>query len=297
MEERDAVRLLQTLFGGAAGLPNQGQLVEPANEHEEQWVRALERSFLLLNPRESSRSAGHYITTMVREQDKQVAMLTQTIREKFIGALPRLGADAHRVYFGVMENMFVAATELGAELPDDFSSDLAHFAHTCLPRPVLLEYIDHGVVRVTEEFLRSLLERRVPERDPDFFYRVLCHVPDTTAWACLTRARSPVPAYMLDFFLSKNGGMFYGRPGTRPRLPEDSDLLPLSVLLESLTPLSEDARHAQARAGRLYPPTEDAYLHAFLAAKDFGAAYQRVHFPPAQRRAQDTEVSEEHEKL
>lgn len=284
MEEHDAVRLLQTLFGGATGLPNQGQLVEPANEHEEQWVRALERNFLLLNPRESSRSAGHYITTMVREQDNQVAMLTRIIRAKFMEALPVLGADAHRVYYCVMENMFVAATELGAELPDDFSSDFAHFALTCLPRPVLLAYIDHGIVRITEEFLRSLLERRVPERDPDFFYRVLCHVPDATAWACLTRARSPVPSYMLDFFLSKNGGLFFNRTGTRPRLPEDSDLLPLSVLLESLRPLSDDARRAQARAGRLYPPTEEAYLHAVLAAKDFRTAYQRVHFPPVQRR-------------
>ena len=325
-DERDTVRMIQTLFGGRSKGPVQALV--PKNKHEEACVLALEAPFLRANAHESSKTAQHHIVALVREQDRQLQYLAEA-------AVRSRGAHTIVAHHSMLERLLVAAYELGGCVPASFYEAYAEASVECLPTALLLERIDNGLLRVTSTLLARLCALRVPERDPELYYRVLCHVPDAAAWDYFA---SPLPPFMIAHFLSNNANVFYpqstrassntaaaaaassnnggggssnnsntnssaaggagsgngqgesdagkatssdGQP--RLKLPDGSDLVPLSLLIDSLAaPSDQELKRAQER-GELVPPTVKIYKRVFEQVKSFNVQYADVRMPRLRR--------------
>ncbi|XP_062339620.1 gamma-secretase-activating protein [Osmerus eperlanus] len=169
--------------------------------------------------------------------------------------LNKPGSPAEWTVFHVMCRILEATKSLCLPLPPGYHTLLAVLGVRCLPRHIFLQYVDQGLLQLTETFVSRLmtdldnshsneqLKFSILKRLPEPMEQRICHLWDhPVSSACISRGY--VSSLLKKQANTKRSqlnrqagstGLNPGRPGFRP------DFLPLTYLTNTLADLEEEA--------------------------------------------------------
>ncbi|XP_029603190.1 gamma-secretase-activating protein [Salmo trutta] len=161
--------------------------------------------------------------------------------------LKQQGSSAEWAVFHVMCRILEATNTLCLPLPPGYHTLLSVLGVRCLPRHTFLQYVDHGVLQLTETFVSRLmtdldnsdaneeLKFSILKRLPEPMEQRICHLWDhPISSACISR---DYVRGLLEKHAKTKGSMFMERdePGFRP------EFLPLTFLTKILLDVEDRA--------------------------------------------------------
>ncbi|XP_067110970.1 gamma-secretase-activating protein isoform X1 [Osmerus mordax] len=218
-----------------------GQMVDKLKEH---LIRHL--------PRLGKKRIDLLVVNYVAKLLELIRYMLESVWLKYrlapcVMCLKKPGSPAEWTVFHVMCRILEATKSLCLPLPPGYHTLLAVLGVRCLPRHMFLQYVDQGLLQLTETFVSCLmtdldnshsneqLKFSILKRLPEPMEQRICHLWDhPVSSACISRG-------YVSSLLKKQANtkrsqfMDRGRPGFRP------DFLPLTYLTNTLAALEEEA--------------------------------------------------------
>ena len=185
-------------------------------------------------------------------QDSVVQMLFRDIMELFDGkeavdddkkdttttmATKKRTRREEAALFHFLENFLGALIELGRiSVPQSFDPIFSQLGCKFLPRQMFLQYVNRGLIKVTEDFVLGLQAKKTYEKDPEFFFSCLARLPISTATRLLLEAPYPPQKFFLEYVFSNNYPclLLQVKSMTLDADCEYSRFIPLSLFIKSL---------------------------------------------------------------
>lgn len=286
-DDNDVLNYFVSIFGGTSNTDvRKSPATAPARRQagdappvDEVTLRVLSRAFMLLHPKESPQFVHTNVSRLLDEQNSQLQQMFTTIEQSYFN--DQRQADGRRValqrtYFHIMEHLLVVSSELGGSLRHEFYDTFHGLGYSCLPRIVFREYVDRGIIIVTEKLIYMLLFKGVQNSDPEFFHFMLSRLPDDRVWQVLLSARKQIPLFVLQHFAARNSWLFgcTSKPGFAQC--EGSPMIPLTLLVNAVSPTPQDLQH---NASILVPSEPHAFAEYLKLFKDFDLFYPSIRFP------------------
>eukprot|EP01107_Rhizomastix_libera_P016428 TRINITY_DN6843_c0_g1_i1.p1 TRINITY_DN6843_c0_g1~~TRINITY_DN6843_c0_g1_i1.p1 ORF type:complete len:415 (+),score=110.17 TRINITY_DN6843_c0_g1_i1:194-1438(+) len=104
------------------------------------------------------------------------------------------------VLFQLLQNYHTTIEDLYLPFPENFHLIFAQLAYHCLPNSVFLQHLSYGLVVVTLEFAKYLLQVKA---HPSLLYRALAFLPREHSLLLLSQQEEFVP-HLIHYFLAAN---------------------------------------------------------------------------------------------
>eukprot|EP00003_Mantamonas_plastica_P008593 TRINITY_DN1761_c0_g1_i3.p1 TRINITY_DN1761_c0_g1~~TRINITY_DN1761_c0_g1_i3.p1 ORF type:complete len:1071 (-),score=311.08 TRINITY_DN1761_c0_g1_i3:77-2953(-) len=143
--------------------------------------------------------------------------------------------EAEFTCFQLLELMFVALEELSFPFPKDFQNRFCALSLRVLTRPMMLQYIDRGVLRLTPEFVQAVSAVLGPD-DAMFKFKLADRLADQDEAREILKTHDENIKCLLEYFLSsapifspKTGNRFWLPPFSPNQEHDPSSLVGLDV--------------------------------------------------------------------
>ena len=286
-DDNDVLNYFVSIFGGTSNAdvrksPSTApawRQADGAPPVDEVTRSVLARAFMLQHPKESVQFVLSNVSLLLNEQNSQLQQMFTAIEQSYFN--DQRQADSRRAaiqltYFHIMEHLLVASSELGGSLRQEFYDTFHGLAYSCLPRIVFRDYVDRGIIVVTEKLICMLLYKGVQNSDPEFFFSMLSRLPDDRIWQVLLTAKKPVPLFVVQHFATRNSWLFGCTSKPDFAQCEGSPMIPLTLLANAVSPTRKDLQH---HAPVLVPADPHAFAEYLKLLKDFDVFYPSIHFP------------------
>eukprot|EP00698_Gefionella_okellyi_P019119 TRINITY_DN5814_c0_g4_i1.p1 TRINITY_DN5814_c0_g4~~TRINITY_DN5814_c0_g4_i1.p1 ORF type:complete len:824 (+),score=146.71 TRINITY_DN5814_c0_g4_i1:40-2511(+) len=158
--------------------------------------------------------------------------------------------------------MHNALEELQQVAPDTFQDTLADASVRVLPRSMFQQFVDAGVVRVSDSVIREQLAATpTGDNDVTFEYDMLCHASSKDSYMQLLETLPEAQPYLLEQYLSQ-----LPTPTLPPshsydsaRVVEEADFIPNALVMTALQTMTKQPQT---------PPTRRSVVAALLPAVD-----------------------------
>lgn len=139
--------------------------------------------------------------------------------------------------FHFLENFLGALIELGRiSIPQSFDPLFSRLGCKFLPRQMFLQYVNRGLIKITEDFVLGLQAKKTYEKDPEFFFSCLARLPIKTSTRLLLEAPYPPQKFFVEYVFSDNSPCLLVplKSMTLDADCEYSRFIPLSLFIKSL---------------------------------------------------------------
>jgi len=239
--------------------------------------RRVIESLSLMHPNEMSKFSEACATILLRELCFQLHKISKIIFESVVNEPGKqwtedtLKASALS-HFLILECLLIAANELGSAMNEEFLSDFSLIALGSLPRTLMRQYIERGIVVVSWRLIFTMIKKNIHNDDPDFFFFALTRIPEESIYDVLEGVDyEKIPYFLLLHFARRNSWMV--SKSIRPNISccEQSRNIPLQLFISSLSEVKYTSESE--------PKNKAKFLELLNQFRSFDVNYEQIHFP------------------